>query len=381
MNNSLRVMQLLPALGDGGVERNAVEMTAFLGARGIANWVASDGGPLVAAIASHGATHIPLRVGAKSPVAMIANARALARVIEAEQIDIVHALSRAPAWAGWMASRMARRKCHFLTTFHGTYSHQNALKRFYNGAMLKGRLVIANSLFIRDHIHTVYGYPLDRIVVAPRGLDPAVFEPVLFTDSDRQEMRSALGATGDTPLLVMVGRLTDWKGHGVLVEALAKVKDLDWQMAFVGGGNDGLEADLKSRIAGHGLDSRIHWTGSRRDIPAILAASDLAFSASTRPEAFGLASIEAQAMQTPVIATDHGGSRETVIAGETGWLVAPKNPDAIADAIRTALADPARLGQMGTRARENILANFTAANMLQREFSAYTRLMTDDGPT
>lgn len=380
MNDSLRVMQLLPALGDGGVERNAVEMAAFLGARGIRNWVASDGGALVPEIVAHGATHVPLRVGRKSPVAMLSNAAALARLVDSERIDIVHALSRAPAWTGWMACRLARRKCHFLTTFHGTYSHQNAFKRFYNGAMLRGRLVIANSLFIRDHIHSIYGYPLERIVVAPRGLDPAVFDPALFPESTRQEMRTALGATGDTPLLVMVGRLTDWKGHGVLVDALAKVPDLPWQMAFIGGGNAELESNLRNRISAHGLDGRIHWAGSRRDIPAILAAADLAVSASTRPEAFGLASIEAQAMQTPVIATDHGGSRETVIPGQTGWLVAPKNADALADAIRTALSDRDRLKTMGIAARAHILEHFTAARMLEREFSAYQRLMADSEP-
>lgn len=380
MNPTARILQLLPALGDGGVERSTVEMAAGLGARGIANWVVSGGGDLVAAVEATGARHVRLPVGAKSPFAIIANARALGRLIDAEAIDIVHARSRAPAWAGWLACRcFARRRCHFMTTFHGVYGHGNALKRFYNRVMLKGPLVVANSQFIRAHIRDVYGYPDDRIIVAARGVDPALFDPAGLPPDSRATIRAEFGLASDEALLIMVGRITGWKGHGVLVEALARLADKPWRLVFAGSGNDGVITELRQQIAALGLDQRIILAGSRRDVPALLAAADLAFSASIEPEAFGRAAIEAEAMATPVIATDHGGSRETVRPGQTGWLVPPRDVDAMATAIAEALSDRSRLIAMGEAGRAYVLENFTTARMLAQELSAYERLLADDG--
>lgn len=376
MNKSPRILQLLPALGEGGVERSAVEMARYLSARGVSNWIASAPGPLVAEAVAAGAVHVPISVGRKSPIAMIRNAIAIARLVDREQIDIVHALSRAPAWVAWLACRqLARRPCHFVSTVHGAHGHRNALKRFYNGGMLRAEVVVASSQFVADHLQRIYALPPEKIITATRGIDPQTFDPARFTTEDRNAVRQALGAHGDTPLLVMVGRVTSLKGHAVLVEALAKVADLPWRAAFVGSGNTSVIAAAQARIEALGLKDRIVWTGSRSDIPAILAASDLAFSASIRPEAFGLVSVEAQAMETPVIATDHGGSRETVLPGETGWLVEPGSADALAAAIRQALADPERLAAMGQNGRHHVLANFTRQTMLDREYAAYERVL------
>ncbi|ANH06736.1 hypothetical protein shn_12665 [Shinella sp. HZN7] len=372
-----RVLQLLPALGDGGVERSAVEMAGHLGALGLPNWIASAGGPLVAAAEAAGARHVTLPVGKKSPFSAISAARAVARLVDSEGIDIIHARSRVPAWVGLLARRLARRPVHFVTTFHGVYSHGNALKRFYNSAMLRVPLVIANSGFIRDHIVAVYGFPQARVVVAPRGVEPDLFDPARVPAETRSALRSELGATEMGPLVVMVGRVTRWKGHAVLLEAAARLDRPDLRLAFVGGGSDALVAELQRDIARLGLDGRVTFTGSRRDIPAVLAAADLAISASTDPEAFGRAAIEAQAMGTPVIATDHGGSRETVLPGRTGWLVPPGDAAALAAALEEALSDPGRLKALGANGREHVLANFTTRQMLEKEFSAYERLMAE----
>jgi glycosyltransferase involved in cell wall biosynthesis len=372
-----RVLQLLPALGDGGVERSAVEMAGHLGALGLPNWIASAGGPLVAAAEAAGARHVTLPVGKKSPFSAISAARAVARLVDAEGIDIIHARSRVPAWVGLLARRLARRPVHFVTTFHGVYSHGNALKRFYNSAMLRVPLVIANSGFIRDHIVAVYGFPQARVVVAPRGVEPDLFDPARVPAETRSALRSELGATEMGPLVVMVGRVTRWKGHAVLLEAAARLDRPDLRLVFVGGGSDALVAELQRDIARLGLDGRVTFTGSRRDIPAVLAAADLAVSASTDPEAFGRAAIEAQAMGTPVIATDHGGSRETVLPGRTGWLVPPGDAAALAAALEEALSDLGRLKAMGANGREHVLANFTTRQMLEKEFSAYERLMAE----
>jgi glycosyltransferase involved in cell wall biosynthesis len=374
---TMKVLQLLPALGDGGVERSAVEMAGHLGALGLPNWIASAGGPLVAAAEAAGAQHVTLPVGRKSLFSAISAARAIARLVDQEDIDIIHARSRVPAWVGLLARRLARKPVRFLTTFHGVYSHGNALKRFYNGAMLRAPLVIANSQFIRRHIVEIYGFPEARVIVAPRGVEPSLFEPAAISAETRAALRAELGATESGPLVVMVGRITRWKGHAVLLEAVSRLARPDVRLAFVGSGFDTLIAELQRDVTRLGLEGRVVFTGSRRDVPAVLAAADLAVSASTDPEAFGRAAIEAQAMGTPIIATDHGGSRETVLPGQTGWLVPPGDVAALATALDEALAHPDRLAAMGQRGREHVLAHFTTAQMLEKEFSAYQRLMSE----
>lgn len=374
-SENLKILQLLPALGDGGVERSTVEMAQYLSARGIPNLVASRGGALVSAVEAVGSRHVSIPVGSKSPFTIIRAARSVARLIDAEGINVVHARSRAPAWVGLLACKLAKRQARFITTFHGVYSHGNVLKRLYNSAMLRTPVVIANSQFIRRHIVDVYGYPEERIVVAPRGIDPALFEPATISDATRSAVRAELGVIEGVPLAVMVSRITNWKGHSVFVDAMARCSRNDLHAAFVGEGNPDEIARVKQQIERLGLSDRIFFAGSRRDVPAILAAADLAVSASIRPEAFGRAAIEAQAMETPVIATNHGGSRETVLPGETGWLVPPGDVAALAAALEEAFADPGRLAVMGTHGREHVLATFTTQQMLEREFSAYEKRM------
>lgn len=370
-----RILQLLPALGDGGVERSTVEMAHYLGERGVASFVASAGGPLVAAVEAAGSRHETIAVGSKSPLSMLLAARAVARLVDREGIDIVHARSRAPAWVGLMACRLARRKPRFLTTFHGVYSHGNALKRLYNSAMLRGPVVIANSQFIRRHITEVYGYPDAQIVVAPRGIEPALFDPATISDETRATVRRELGGTEGAPLVVMVSRITGWKGHAVFVDAMARASRKDLRAAFVGAGNPDEIERVEAQVARLGLADRVTLTGSRRDVAAVLAAADLTVSSSIRPEAFGRAAIEAQAMETPIVATAHGGSLETVLPGETGWLVPPGDAAALAAALDEAFADPERLAAMGRRGRAHVLLNFSTRHMLEMEFSAYQRLL------
>ncbi|MBY6200692.1 glycosyltransferase family 4 protein [Maritalea mobilis] len=375
----MRVAQLVPALGDGGVERSAVEMAARLSAEGHPNWVVSAGGRLEAELAALVTGHLRLEIGRKSPLAIRANATRLARWIDAEGIDLIHARSRAPAWVGWLASRRARRKPAFLTTFHGVYGHKGALKRWYNGAMLRGPVVIANSEFIRDHLQTVYGVAPGRILVAPRGVDEARFDPAKVSGAATAAIRTEFGA-GDRPLLVLVARISRWKGHRLLLEALEQVTDLPWRLALVGGtDSDTLEAELRARVSDGPLTDRVIFTGSRSDIPAILAAADLAFSVSTEPEAFGRAVIEAGAMETPVIGAAHGGTVETLIAGETGWTVPPGDATALAARIRAALTDPEGARAMGRAGRAHVLSCFTTRHTLDAELEGYRRALAERG--
>lgn len=371
----MRVLQLLPSLGDGGVERSAVELAGSLSARGVENWIASKGGRLVEKVVSAGANHLTIPVGAKSPVAIFCNARRLAALIDRLGVDIVHARSRAPAWAGYMAARYSRRRPAFLTTFHGVYGHSSPVKRWYNSVMLRGEVVIANSAFIADHLCTVYGVSRDRIVLAPRGVDSATFDPDAVSGEAVARLRSEFCAEG-VPLLVYVSRISGWKGHLTLVEALEAIVGRPWKAVFVGGhDSDARRDELIARISSGPARERILLTGSRSDIPAILKAADLAFSVATAPEAFGRATIEAGAMATPVVATAHGGSLETVRGGETGWLVPPGDAGALAGAITAALDDPEAARAMGRAARTHVLAHFTAERTLAAEWSAYDRAL------
>lgn len=371
----MKVMQLLPSLDDGGVERSTVEMARFLCARGVPNWVVADDGPLKAALQDAGTGHVALRVGRKSPAAMLLNVRRLARLIDEVGIDVLHARSRLPAWVGWLAARRTRRAPAFVTTVHGTYGHRGRLKRAYNAIMTRGPVVIANSAFIADHLRSVYGIEKQRIVVAPRGIDPDAFDPARVAPECRQRLRDSLDAAR-IPLLVLVARIGRDKGHARLIDALSTLRDLPWRMVFVGGGDASkLGQELQRKAAAHGLAERIIFAGSRRDIPEILSATDLAFSvADTKPEAFGRAVIEAGAMRVPVIATAHGGSLETVVPGKTGWLVPPGDGEALAQAIRDALSDPDRTAAMGVAARCNVLNHFTLEQTLEREFAVYREL-------
>lgn len=371
-----RVLQLLPALGDGGVERSTVEMADHLAALGTPGLVVSAGGDLVGELARSRTRHETLPVGSKNPAVALAAAWRLARLIDAAGVDILHARSRMPAWVGLAARRLSRRRPAFIATFHGVYGHGSALKRAYNAGMLRGPLVIANSGFIRDHLVAVYGVAPARIVVAPRGIDPRRFDPAAHGAAERAALRAAFGVPAQAAMLVLVGRISRWKGHRTLIEALARLADRPWHAVFAGEEtSQGLGAALRAEAAALGIGDRIVFAGSRRDVPAVLAAADLAFSVSTEPEAFGRAAIEAAAMARPVIASAHGGSLETVRPGRTGWLVPPGDATGLATAIAEALADPARAAAFGAAGRAFVLETFTTRRTVERESEAYRRLV------
>lgn len=373
----MRVAQLVPSLDDGGVERSVLEMAERLSAEGTRNWVVSAGGRLLADLAAAGAGHLDLDIGRKSPVAIWRASRRLARWLETERIDIVHARSRAPAWVGSLACARAAHAPRFITTFHGVYGHRSALKRRYNSGMLRGPLVIANSQFIADHLRVVYDVAPERLVLAPRGVDPARFDPARVPASRRAAIRAEFGST-DRALLVIVARISRWKGHMLLLDALRQLADLPWSLAVVGAPESQSVAEaLAARAEAHPFAGRVHFAGSRTDVPDLLAAADLAFSVATEPEAFGRAVIEAGAMETAVVGTDHGGTRETLRDGQTGWAVPPNDAAALAAAIRAALEDPSERAARGRAGRAHVLARFTTQRTLDAEIGAYHRLLAD----
>ncbi len=372
------VLQVLPHLGAGGVAQGAIEIAAALAAAGATALVASSGGPRLAELQAAGARHIALPLDSKNPARLWRNARALAGVIRSQRVDIVHARSRAPAWSAEAAARRSERR--FVTTFHGTYGHRGPLKRAWNAVMARGDRVIAISEHIARHLHAVYGVPPERIRIIPRGVDTVRFDLGAVAPARTAALRNSWRLDGDGPLILLPGRLTRWKGQAVLIAALARLRHREMRCVLVGDdqGRGRYRAELETSIARYGLAERVRLVGPCADMPAACALADLVVSASTEPEAFGRVAAEAQAMARPIIASDHGGSRETVRHGETGWLVPPNDPGALAAALDRALDAPERWAAMGAAGRRHVLSRFTADAMCRATLALYDSLAGDN---
>ena len=372
------VLQVLPAMGAGGVPRGTVEVAAALAAAGRRALVASAGGPGVAALEQAGASHIVLPLETKSPLAIWANAGRLAALIEAHRVGLIHARSRAPAWSALIAARRAG--IPLVTTFHGTYGHASALKRRYNAVMTRGDRVIAISEHIAAHMRAVYGTPRERIRVIARGVDPALFAAAEVAPERVAAVRRAWGIAAGVPVVLLPGRITAWKGQAVLIAAAAKLSPRPLRVVLAGDSQDRRShlAMLRRRIAKAGLEDVVVLPGPAADMPAAYLAADVVVSASTDPEAFGRVALEAQAMARPVIVSAHGGALETVADGETGWLVPPGDAAALAKALETALAMDARgRASMGAAGVARVRARFSMRAMCDATLAVYDELMVD----
>ncbi len=368
------ILQVLPALGGGGVERGTVEMAAAITEAGGVALVASQGGRLAAAVEAAGGRNIILPLGTKSPLGIWRNAARLEAVIRAEGVSLVHARSRAPAWSAWLACRRAG--THFMTTWHGAYGEGLPGKRRYNSVMARGERVIAVSFFIANLIMRHHRLDPARIRVIHRGVDPSVFDPDAVPAERVRRLAEAWRLPEDRPLVMLPGRLTRWKGQEVLIAALARMQRRDAVGVLVGAaqGRNRYAQDLARQAAHLGVDIRL--VGDCDDMPAALLLADAVVNASTEPEAFGRVVIEAQAMARPVIATDHGGAVETVEHGDTGWRVPPGDADALAAALDHVLAtSPDRLAALGARARASVRANYTVAKMQAATLDVYREVL------
>ena len=371
------VLQVLPALGaSGGVERGTVEIAGAVVEAGGRAIVASAGGPLVHDLARVGAEHVELPLDSKNPVTLWRNVDRLADLIRAEKVDIVHARSRAPAWSAWAAAK--RTGTHFVTTFHGTYGASNHFKRVYNSIMTRGERVIAISQFIAGHVRQLYGVPANKIRVIHRGVDLEKFDPGKVSAQRVVNLATDWMLPDGMPVIMLPGRLTRWKGQPVVIDALARLGRRDIRCLLVGGaqGRDEYRAELEAMIANRDLNEVVRMVDHCDDMPAAYMLTDVVISASTDPEAFGRVIAEAQALGRPVIATDHGGAKETVIPGETGWLVPPGDPDALAQAIEKVLKlDSAQRSTLAGKAIANVRDNFSKAAMCTKTLDVYDEVL------
>lgn len=379
---ALTVLQVIPELSAGGAERTTLEIAEAIKRTEGRALVVSEGGRLESELIALGGEVFHLPVKSKSPFTLIRNADQIAKIIRTEKVDIVHARSRAPGWSALWAARQTRTP--FVTTYHGTYGGTSAPKKLYNSVMARGDIVIANSDFIADHVRTLYTIEDSRLVTIPRGVDTEVFDPGRVSPAQVRARRDEL-LYGREFLIVLPGRLTDWKGQTLLVEALGRLNQTEQNrlsVCLIGdaqGRNEYFQG-LQQQIASLNLDEIVRISGHTQDMPTLLAASDLVIAPSKRPEAFGRVAIEAGAMARPVIVADHGGQRETVMSGETGWRFTPNDVDALAMAIRGFLEmPPASRRAMGEAARSRILVNYTKQALQDATLKVYERLMGKPG--
>ena len=369
------ILQVLPSLVSGGVERGTLEIAEALVGAGFRAFVASADGPLVAPLEALGARHVALPLATKSPAGIWRNAGALAALVRAEGIALLHARSRAPAWSALIAAR--RTGARFVTTYHGTYNEGFPGKRLYNSVMARGERVIAISAFIAGIVRERHGVPADRLRVILRGIDERAFDPARVDPARLDALRSAWVLPEGRPVVMLPARITRWKGQGVLVEAMARLPG-DALALLVGdaGAKPAFRDELQARIAALGLQGRVRLVGHAADMPAALLLADVVVHASTDAEAFGRTVIEAQAMERAVVASDLGGPRETVEEGATGFRVPPGDPAALAAAIGRVLAmPPGERAALGARARAAVLARCTTARMAAATLDVYRELL------
>lgn len=376
------ILQILPRLETGGVERGTIEIAEALRKAGARPIVVSAGGPMERELERMDAVHIRMPVASKNPFRIWRNVDALVDVIKRYDVKLVHARSRAPAWT----ARAAAKRCGvpFVTTFHGTYNRGPfGIKTPYNAIMAAGDRVIAISNFIARHMQEHYRVPQERIRIIPRGVDLNRFDPARVSPERMIALATQWRLREDLPVVMLPGRLTRWKGQMVLIEALARLGRQDLICLLVGSdqGRARYRAQLEAAVAEKGLQGVVHIVNGCNDMAAAYLLTDWVVSASTDPEAFGRVVVEAQAMGRPVIATRHGGALETVIPGETGWLVAPGDPGEMAAAIGNAIDTPPEVrARMAEASQKRAREEFSRELMCERTLAVYAELLGDAAP-
>jgi len=325
-----------------------------------------------------GAEHIQLPLASKNPLVIYKNIERLVKLIRKENIDIIHARSRAPAWSAWYAARRTNRS--LITTFHGTYGYASGPKRWYNSVMTRGERVIAISDFIGGHVHQIYGVPASRIRVVHRGIDVERYDANSITAERVIQLAEEWRLPDGQPVVMLPGRLTRWKGQKVFIEAV-KILNCDGVQFLMVGSDQGrldYRRELEQLIEREGMSGMIHVIDHCHDMPAAYMLTDVVVSASTEPEAFGRVIAEAQSLGRPVIATDHGGARETVIEGETGWLTKPGDAVSLAAAMATALNQSDKDRQaFAERSSRYIRENFSKDLMCGRTLDIYEEVLSE----
>jgi len=379
------VLQIVPTLQSGGVERTTVDMAEALAQAGARCLVASRGGRMVSELQGKGGVWLPFPAATKNPLAMALNSVRLARIIRDEGVDIVHARSRAPAWVAFYAARQAGAR--FITTYHSAYSGTSPIKQRYNSIMAAGDIVIANSQFTARRIAELHPEARSRLAIVPRGIDLRRFSPLAVEPARVRDLRTAWGVEPHERVVLMPARVSERKGHFVLIDAARRLVAQglsDVRFVLTGDApSENFKRRLEQQIESANLRDYFRLPGFCADMPAAYLAAAVVVAPATQPEAFGRVAVEAQAMGAPTIVSDIGAAPETVLAGSetpahlhTGWRVPPGDAIALARAIHEALSLTASARDaLGLRARKFVGGKFAVEGMCAATLDLYEALL------
>jgi len=375
------LLQVVPELETGGAEQSTIDVAQAVVRAGGTALVATRGGRMAARLEADGGRMAQMPVQTKNPLVMLGNAARLVALIRQENVSIVHARSRAPAFSALWAAHATGTP--FVATYHGVYKAQSGLKRWYNAIMTRGDLVIANSDYTRGHVLAEHKLDPSRLVTIPRGVDLDRFDPTFVTTNRIDALRAAWGLdpSDHRTQVLLAGRVTRIKGHLMIVEAAKRLADRgrrDFQILFAGDhqGRTGYAAEVQAAIDDAGLGDAVKLVGHCDDMPAAYLLADFAILPTNVPESFGRAAVEPQAMGRPVIASNHGGVTETVLDGVTGWLAPVEDADAWADAIARAIdLGPGKRLEMGEVGKKRARQLYSADAMCAQTLAAYERVL------
>jgi glycosyltransferase involved in cell wall biosynthesis len=379
--HNLTVLQVTPELNAGGVERTTLEIAEAISRAGGLALVATAGGRLEPDLKTAGGELIRIPANSKNPITLVANAFKLAKIVRERKVQIVHARSRAPAWSALLAARMTG--VPFVTTYHGIYNALSPPKRFYNSVMARGDAIIANSEFTREHILTNYEIMPERITAIPRGVDLDVFDREKVADADVAQLRANWGATEEQCVVLVPARLTRWKGQMILIEAmkLLQARKPGAVKVIIAGDAQGRRAytqEMLSAITAAKLQDVVAVVGHLRQMPLAFAASDMAVFPVIEPEAFGRGAVEAEAMGVPVIASNLGGYTETVVEGQTGFLVPAGAAGPLCGAIERMIdAGAEKRAEMGRKGRDRVRQLYSKAALQSATLAVYQRILSE----
>ena len=382
MPSKLKVLQVIPKLGHGGAEIGCYDLAHYLYENDCSSYIVTSGGTLIKYINRKKVKLIRLPVQSKNPILILLNAIILTIIILILNINIVHARSRAPAWSCLIATKITGRK--FVTTFHGTFNFKSNVKKFYNSVMVRSNLIIAGSNFIFSHINENYSKylkPEKKFLVIFRGINTDYYDPKKIKEKDEIQLISRWKIDKEKKVILLPARLTAWKGHEIFLEALNKLKINEPQKKFIAvilGSDQGRKIYKKRLIRlveQYRLINDVIFIDNFELMPIAYKISDIVISSSIEPEAFGRVAVEAQAMEKPIIASNIGGSNETIIDEKTGFLYPAGNSDILSQKLSHIFdLNEETLKSMGIEGRKNVIKKFNVEKMCFSTYSEYKKL-------
>ena len=383
MVSNLKILQVIPKLGYGGAETGCYDIAHYLPEHNCKSFIVTSGGELLKYVDKEKVRIIRLPVHSKNPILIFFNAIMLIGIILINNISIVHARSRAPAWSCLLATKITGRK--FVTTFHGTYNFNGRIKKFYNSVMVRSNLIIAGSNFIFSHIKENYSKFITnkrKLLVIFRGINVDYFDSGTKLENDEKKLLESWEIEKDKKIILLPGRLTSWKGQELFIDAVNLVNTELGYEAFYGvilgndQGRDLYKKKLTRLVEQYRMMKQIRFIDHSKDMALAYKVSDIIVSASIEPEAFGRVAVEAQSMEKPIIASNIGGSNETIIDEKTGFLFESGDTKSLSQKMLKALTlDETSLKTIGIEGRKNIIKKFNVEKMCFSTYSEYKRLL------